>query len=108
METITTEDKVGLEEVIIYMAVAVHLALGEGEKVKEAEEGIKMEVVTGKEDSEEMSNIITEDKVGLDRVKIKENQEGLGLEVDKEMEGVEGLEMAINQGNLSIHLIRME
>ena len=106
METITTEDKVGLEEVIIYMVVAMHLALGEGEKLKEAEEGIKMEVVLGKEDSEEMLIILVEDKVGLDEAKIKEDLEG--LEGIKEMQVVEGMEMVTNKGNESIHLIRME
>ena len=94
------------EEVIIYMAVAIHRALGEGEKVKEAEEVIRMEVDLGKKDSEEMLIIVVEGKVGLDEAMIKEDPEG--LEGIKEMQVVEGMEMVINQGNESIHLIRME
>ena len=50
--------------------------------------------------------IIVEDKVGLDEAKIKEDPEG--LEGIKEMQVVEGMEMVINQGKESIHLIRME
>ena len=61
-----TDQELSLEEAIINIAVQV--TPGDGVKVKGAEEGIKMEVVLGKEDSEEMSNIITEDKVGLDQV----------------------------------------
>ena len=95
-----------MEEVIIYMAVVMHLALGEGEKMKEAEEGIKMEVVLGKEDSEEIMIILVDGKVGLDEAMIKKDPED--LEGIKEMQVVEGMEMVINQGNESIHLIRME
>ena len=85
--------------------MAIHRALGEGEKVKEAEEGIKMEVVLGKEDSEEIMIILVDGKVGLDEAMIKEDPEGLkGI---KEMQVVEAMEMVINQGKESIHLIRM-
>ena len=50
--------------------------------------------------------IIVKDKVGLDEAKIKEDPEG--LEGIKEKQVVEDMEMMRNQGNESIHLIRME
>ena len=62
----------------------------------EEEEDMKMKVVLGKKDSEEMVAIIAEDKVGLDEIKIMENPEG--LEGNNGMEFVEGMKMVINQG----------
>ena len=50
--------------------------------------------------------IIVKDKVALDEAKIREDPEG--LEGIKEMQVVEGMEMVINPGNESIHLIRMK
>ena len=86
--------KLSLEDVVIDMLV------------QEVEEGIKMKGILEDEVLEEVLIIIIKDKVGLDKVKVKEDPEG--LERDKEMEAVKGMEMVINQGNESIHLIRME
>ena len=57
-------------------------------------------------DSEETENIKTEDKVGLEVVKVKEDLEV--MEADKEMEVVVDMEMVKSQESKSTHLIKME
>ena len=74
--------------------------------VKEEKEGIKTAVDLEKKDSEEMEITKTEDKTGLEEVKVKEDSKG--LVEDEVMEVVEAMEMAKNRRRTLIHLIRME